>query len=423
MKSNYNLTKICKQYLERFAYYQNKLIQQAPKTNTSLIVVIPCYNEPNLLVTFQSLAENIPTQNPVEIITVINQAKNSNQEIQLRNEQTFQEAKKWIQEESFEKLSFQLIYERALPKKHAGVGLARKIGMDEALRRFQTLDINGGIVCLDADCQVEQNYLINVEKKFQESRAKTLSIYFKHQLNQNEELNKGIIYYELFLRYYVQALKFTGFPNSFHTVGSSMAVRADAYALGGGMNRRKAGEDFYFMHKMALMGGHEALNKTCVYPSARISERVPFGTGKAQQKWLEQNSEDFMTYNFDIFKVLKAFLEQVPQFYESPEHCYQKIPNEIQAFVPESEFTQKILEIKTQTKEYITFYKRFFTWWDGLKILQCVHFLRDNFYLNQNIIDATNSLLQHIELPYKVQLLTPFDRLILFQKLDKEEKV
>ena len=47
----------------------------------------------------------------------------------------------------------------SLPKKDAGVGLARKIIMDEAFKRFSTLDHNGVIACLDGDCVVQENYI------------------------------------------------------------------------------------------------------------------------------------------------------------------------------------------------------------------------------------------------------------------------
>ena len=47
-----------------------------------------------------------------------------------------------------------------LPEKEGGVGLARKIGMDLALRYFDySSDKKNILICLDADCAVEKNYL------------------------------------------------------------------------------------------------------------------------------------------------------------------------------------------------------------------------------------------------------------------------
>ena len=61
---------------------------------------------------------------------------------------------------------------------------------------------------------------------------------------------KAVWLYELHLRYYKQALQFTGFPYYYHTIGSAFAVNAEVYCKQGGMNRQKAGEDFYFLQKI-----------------------------------------------------------------------------------------------------------------------------------------------------------------------------
>src|SRR5262249_26021974 len=159
------------------------------------------------------------------------------------------------------------------------------IGMDEALRRFDAVERPGGVIVgFDADCRCERNYLTAIERHFERnSNSPGCSIYFEHPLNGPLEpaIYEAIAEYELHLRYYVQALRFGGFPHAFHTIGSSMAVRAGVYRKQGGMNKRKAGEDFYFLHKIIPLGGFTNLVETRVIPSPRASDRVPFGTGKA----------------------------------------------------------------------------------------------------------------------------------------------
>jgi hypothetical protein len=44
------------------------------------------------------------------------------------------------------------------------------------------------------------------------------------------------------------------FSYAYHTVGSAMAVKAYQYVKVGGMNRRQAGEDFYFIQKLVHSG-------------------------------------------------------------------------------------------------------------------------------------------------------------------------
>src|SRR5213594_3575687 len=89
---------------------------------------------------------------------------------------------------------------------------------------------------------------------------------------------EAIAAYELHLRYYVRALRYAGFPYAHHTIGSCMAVRADVYKKQGGMNKRQAGEDFYFLQKIIPLGHFTDLTETKVIPSSRPSDRVPFGT-------------------------------------------------------------------------------------------------------------------------------------------------
>jgi hypothetical protein len=136
------------------------------------------------------------------------------------------------------------------------------------------------IACFDADCTCDPNYLAATENFFQsQPSAPGASIYFEHPLD--GENREPIALYELHLRYYVEALRYAGFPHAYHTIGSSMAARADPYFKQGGMNKRKAGEDFYFLHKIIPLGGFGEINDTRVIPSPRASHRVPFGTGRA----------------------------------------------------------------------------------------------------------------------------------------------
>ena len=80
---------------------------------------------------------------------------------------------------------------------------------------------------------------------------------------------RKIAAYELHLRYYTHGLRFSNLPYSFQTVGSAMAVRCSAYQKQGGMNKRKAGEDFYFIQKIIALGGYSELNSTTVFPVSK----------------------------------------------------------------------------------------------------------------------------------------------------------
>jgi len=328
---------------------------------------------------------------------VVNSAADVETSIVEQNERTLREARAWIEQQSDPKLTVHLIDARGLPPRHAGVGLARKIGMDEALRRFDdagTID-SGVILCFDADCSCAPNYLRAINEHFRANPlSPACSIYFEHPLEGDlqSEVYEAIATYELHLRYYVQALRYAGFPHAYHTIGSSMAVCARAYMEQGGMNRRQAGEDFYFLHKLIPLGGFTELNSTAVYPSPRPSNRVPFGTGRAVSEWLQRPRTK--TYPLQAFDDLRLFLQSVPSLMKSSE--LQPAPESIRRFLTEQGFDAALAEIRGHTSTPAAFTKRFFRWFDGFRAMKFVHHARDNFYGEEEVEIASSKLLERL---------------------------
>ncbi len=374
-------------YLEKYGFQEPKIIHPV-SDDLNIIVVIPCHNEPNICETLDALQICEQPTLEVEVIIVINHSEIAEESIIVRNQQTKEEVGVWL---SVNKPFFNCftIVEVTLPKKHAGVGLARKIGMDEAVNRFDKIDKqNGVIVCLDADCKVASNYFQAIEHHFQmETKTPGCAIQYQHPLEGDEYTDlhySGIINYELFLRYYNLGLIYAGFPYGYHTVGSSMAVRSLTYQKQGGMNKRKAGEDFYFLHKIISLGGFTELNTTCVFPSPRTSDRVPFGTGKAMHDFLNSdNYTQYPTYDVKVFDILKSLIDDLLLIYESND--YKSKREVLNQFNNSIAFHDKVNEIKNNTTDFKSFKKRFFQFFDAFKVLKFVHFARDNGYPNKEI--------------------------------------
>lgn len=377
-------------YTERFQvnrpYFTHK-----PKSDVCLMVAIPAFKEPNIKATLESLAKCEPPSGIVEVIITINAPENVSITALETNKVCEQQISEWLQTKpSF--LEVLIIKEESLPLKHAGAGLARKIGMDEAVQRWAAIGIDGPIICLDADCTVSENYLVEAEKAFVDKKIEVAHFYFEHnyQLEADEILQKGIINYELHLRLYVQGLKQTGFANAVHTVGSCMSVRASRYAKSGGMNRRKAGEDFYFLHKLVVNGGWKDITKATVYPSCRVSDRVPFGTGRAQMEWVEAGVGE--TYNCEIYEVMKPLFNGVESYYITGFELNFIQP--INDFLLTVDAIKKVEEIKNKSISLKVFTKHFWQWMDGFMVMKLTHYLRDNGYPNQAVLICVNELLE-----------------------------
>ncbi len=418
------LPEIAEFYKKRFGYAAEQ-IANPPLADVKLIIVIPCFNEPDLITTLQSLTHCTPTAHPVEIIVVVNAGKQASPAIIEQNQLTKEKVASWIKVHNSQQLIFHIIDAENLPPKHAGVGLARKIGMDEALYRFASIPYNGLVVCLDADCTVAPNYLETLEKSFLSLQPNGCAIYFEHNLTEvtNPVLKEGIMYYELFLRYYIHALRYSEYPFAVHTIGSAMAVRADIYAKTGGMNRRKAGEDFYFIHKIIPQGQFRNITETTVFPSARISDRVPFGTGKAQQDWVNLPNQEKTTYNLQTFQDLKQLITHINQLY----HCVEagqyatlsrNFSDALRHFLEQENFLLKLKETRQNTNSLPSFHKRFFYWLDGFKVLKFVHFARDQYYPNLPLLQEASKLINYANAS---KSFTPIELLQSYRNIDKHQ--
>ncbi|UII30936.1 glycosyltransferase family 2 protein [Fulvivirga ulvae] len=385
-------------YLSRYAC-QGILFDKAPHAHLDMIVTIPCYNEPDLIRSLASLLQCDVQNLCVEVIVLINEQEDAPSNISQQNQKCYDAVRQWAGQHSTSHFSFHVAYKNDLPKKHAGVGLARKIAMDEAVRRLESVGNRDGIiVCYDADSECDPNYLRAIHGFFcNNPKSPGCSIYFEHPLEGkfDAKIYEAITDYELFLRYYVNALRYAGFPYAYETIGSSMAVRSSAYQKQGGMNRRKAGEDFYFLHKIIPLGNFGEVNNTRVIPSPRLSDRVPFGTGKAVNDW--QKTGQLLTYSVQTFKDLKGFIDGLTGLYSmEPKHLeafLQSQAKSVQGFLVDNDFVFHFKRIKNNAASSDTFLKQFYQWFDGFKVLKYVHYARDNFYPNSPVGEVASELL------------------------------
>jgi hypothetical protein len=305
--------------------------------------------------------------------------------------------------------------------------------MDEALHRLDLLDqLEAPIICFDADSTCDENYLTAIETYFAtHPQSPGCSIYFEHPLEAqtihpeatkrttqettqkpllphlgasvvNSSHTEAITLYELHLRYYVQALRFAGFPHAFHTIGSSMAVRASAYLRQGGMNKRHAGEDFYFLHKIIPLGNFGEINTTRVIPSPRPSDRVPFGTGRAVRDYLA--TRHFETYPLAAFHDLKQLFAAVDSLRTADAPLTQLAPP-LQSFLHTQNVTATLSQIRAHTTTTETFRARFFRWFDGFLAMKYIHHARDTNYGPSEITHTARTLIRSGETSPRALLL------------------
>jgi len=284
-----------------------------------------------------------------------------------------------------------------LPDK-AGVGLARKIGLDCGLELLADSGReNGLLVCLDADTRVEPNYLDALRKAFGQPDAWAAVVDYAHEHAEPPEEAAAVTCYELFLRYHVLGLAYAGSPYAFPTIGSTMACMARAYVAVAGMNQRQAGEDFYFLQQLAKTGPVRRIRDTTVHPSPRPSWRVPFGTGQRVGRFLSGGQDEYVLDDPRAYGVLKRWIEAVRQgLDEKAEGLLARaevVSPPLRVFLEQARFSSVWPGLQKNNPDVEKRLAQFHRWFDGFKTIKMLHYLRDNGYPEVEMFRAIRELI------------------------------
>lgn len=271
--------------------------------------------------------------------------------------------------------------------KKKGVGWARKVILDEIALKHDETEL---MVSLDADTGFNEDYLEQVlDTMNHNAEASALSIPYYHPLSNKELVDRNMLRYECYMRYYLINLLRIGNPYAFSALGSAMAFPAWAYKRVGGITPLQGGEDFYLMQKFCKTGHIVLDTKGIVFPQGRISHRVPFGTGPAIASTLALQKEKYPFYSLAGFDEVAKTYSMLPALYA----------NDIET--PMTKFMQQQLKsidiwgpLRKNFKTLEKFTNACMERLDGLRILQ---YLKGFPTADSNL----EALLDHYDIPHE----------------------
>lgn len=246
--------------------------------------------------------------------------------------------------------------------KNHGVGWARRTLFDHILSVATAEDV---IVSLDADTCVKPEYLQSIGENFENRTLTAVSLPYYHRLTDDDAANRAILRYEIYMRSYLINLYGISSPYNFTAVGSAIAVRVEALRKIGNITPMKSGEDFYLLQKLRKMAPISNWNAQAVYPAARFSARVYFGTGPAMIKGNEGHWESYPIYHYSLFSSIKDTYLQLAKLYT------EDFETPFLQFLKEQYRDDKLwVPIRKNSKTLERFERAFHEKADGLRILQ-----------------------------------------------------
>lgn len=357
------------------------------------VLVIPAYNEDKTIAgqirNIQSITKDSET---TLVIYVINQPKDNHDDL-IKNKYTYDRLKQiGTTEYETEKLfvnccgnlTFIVLdyFTKPLGSKQ-GVGLARKIGADTALKLFKDGLVNTlYFYSSDGDATFPTDYFEEQTDKLDKSLILKNFIHKTDFLNDQYEVD-AINYYDFYLRYYVEMMSLIGSPYAFHTIGSCFMVSFYHYACVRGFPQKSAGEDFYLANKLAKVA---PVGASCLEPiilQARVSGRVPFGTGPSIKKISQNLREniDYTIFSQSSFKALGSLLTNSIEFLSLDDHSnIIEVPHD-----KDKKIMNQLRRSKSVSANEETRVKSFLDWFDGLRQLQYLNTISREAYSKVDI--------------------------------------
>lgn len=349
-------------------------------TPSCIYVAIPAMDElEELPLTLQDLAAQ-QVRVPFEVHVCVNQPEacwedDLNRSVCVHNQELLTYLK------NFAALSVQVLDYASPGKgwkgKNFGVGWARKVLFDNILKEANPEDI---VISLDADTRIKPGYLQSIADNFAAKQEfPAIAVPYYHPLTSDEVRDKAILRYEFYMRNYAINLLRIGSPYGFTAIGSAMALRAGALHKIGGITPLKSGEDFYLMQKMRKMAVIGLYNDECVYPAARYSNRVAFGTGPAMMKGCQGDWDSYPIFAQSCFDSIAESYERIPQLF------LQDLHTDFLDFLQETAKSEVSLwqTIRQNVKDLPHFVQAFHEKADGLRILQFVRRQHKNAQPNE----------------------------------------
>lgn len=386
-----------------FRQYLEKYSERTPSFDEGRrfghVLVIPSFGESESLL---RALDSVPAGplGDVLAIVVVNAAEDSPDWVHEVNREILARLRGY----SFQHGSLCVI-DRATPglrlPRGQGVGLARKIGADLALRIHAAGRIESSwIHCTDADVKLPAEYFDRARDWDLVAGVSALVYPFDHENDPAPLLSEAMDLYETYLRYYLLGLAHAGSPYAFHTIGSLIGVRASAYAQVRGFPKRLAGEDFYILNKLAKVGAIARLGGPPILVQGRGSTRVPFGTGKALSQIVPDLARrlPYRVYHPAIFEDLSLWIRLIDDVSEQrgridprsrlaapdPSGRLRHVLDQMGAF-------DAIENAAGRSRDSGTMLRHLHTWFDAFRTLKFVHALRDTALPSISIDEALRS--------------------------------
>jgi hypothetical protein len=148
---------------------------------------------------------------------------------------------------------------------------------------------------------------------------------------------------------------------------------------------------------------------TTVFPSARVSSRVPFGTGVRIKRFLSGSTNEYLVYSPKCFEILRKWLKiynakiKLSISQKDIVKILQEtktLNSDLYSFLVINNFEENWNKILSNTKTEEQLNRQKINWMDGFRTLKLIHHLKDNNLPNEKTFIAINQLFRRMNIEF-----------------------
>ncbi|MFN8397468.1 MAG: hypothetical protein U0176_22790 [Bacteroidia bacterium] len=395
-------------YLEKHAFCPPQ-IAEPPHPGLRLVVVVPIASGATMNVLTSLLFSKLP-EGALEVIVV---AHGSEAESLLWKSE-YDQVCGWVElliatkektcaEHGYAPRPLHLIKMPDLPAKHAGSGLARKIGMDEAVHRLRQVGNEDGLIAtLDGHGMGCAELLDGLEAFMQRNKhIDSVAIPVQYSVDSEDDpvWAEAIKWAHLESDIRVIGLRKAGHPYAFPLDEVGMAVRLRSYEAQAGMNRRTSGDIFAFLQKFIEIGRHG----TCwelEYPEiGRVSDRVNATYNLLEKRSVWGKSKP-VTYAVRSYRELATGIIHIGRFFGAYEEEFVlhwiQLPEVFRQFLDLNDGKKALKECLKYSRSQEAFMGRFFRWMDSLRTLRFLEYCAEHHWPKVSVDAAAQEMREWI---------------------------
>ena len=287
----------------------------------------------------------------------------------------------------------------ALPAARPGLAMARKVGLDEALRRMDNAVHESILILSSADVRYSRDYFVSVSEGLLYAQVPG-ACYSQFQYSgagETDTVKRAAVLYELYLHYLNVGASLCGFPYPLVVPAPAISLTATAYVKAGGYAATYNEQSTAFLARLNELGNFKRLPQAQLTLLARNQVRPGSEGARTIARMSRRGRSRLYVPHPNGFVLLYHLFSSLPELYLAQHLKLRQVVDlgaPVHRYFDKLFFDEHIAKLRQNSRHLASFQERFFHWFNAARVMQFLKFLSDEIHPPMHVEHSLNVLLE-----------------------------